>query len=361
MLCKKIKRRGGAEQYNADNKCKEAIAEAVEACAEDTAGQTCYICTQALHWKTKEGLVRGCACRGTSGVAHVSCLAEQVKILCEEAEENNLGDKAWNERSNRWQMCSLCNQCYHGAVHHALAWACWKTYVGRPEIDSSRRTAMCHLGDSLIRKGDAKGALALFEYHLNLERRYHAPNFEERSSHDDVLGVEESIAHCYSLLDRHEDAINLRRSVYRKYLAKYGPTHRKVLGAGLDLGRSLVDDYFFEDAKPFLLDLIPKAKIAFGNEHQNTLLMILYHAIAVQKHCESSLDEQREAIARLEDVCRIYRQVYGADHPMRGIADGRLKDARKRLSLQEARLVEDASEKLAQGLRIDGDDESEAP
>ena len=93
-------------------------------------------------------------------------------------------------------------------------------------------------------------------------------------------------------------------------------------------------------------------------------MMIIYHAIAVQKHCDSSLDEQREAIARLEDVCRIYRQVYGADHPMRGIAASCLEEARERLSLQEAyeaRLVEDASETLAQGLRIDGDDESEAP
>jgi len=54
---------------------------AVEACADDTKGQTCYICTQALHWKTKEGLVRGCACRGTAGFVHVSCLAEQAKIL----------------------------------------------------------------------------------------------------------------------------------------------------------------------------------------------------------------------------------------------------------------------------------------
>ena len=360
-LCKKIKKGGGAEQYHADKKYKEAVAVAVEKCADDTKGQTCYICTQAVHWKTKEGLVRMCACRGTAGFAHVSCLAEQVKILCEEAEENNLGNKAWNERSNRWKRCSLCKQCYHGAVYHALAWACWKTYVGRPEIDSSRRTAMCHLGDSLSRNGDAKGALALFEYHLNLERRYHGPNFEERSSHDDVLGVEESIAHCYVELGRHEDAINLRRSVYRKYLAKYGPTHKKVLTSGLELSRSLVDDYFFEEAKPFLLDMIPKAKSTFGNEHQNTLLMIIYHAIAVQKHCDSSLDEQREAIARLEDVCRIYRQVYGADHPMRGIAASCLEEARWRLSAQEAHAVEDASEKLAQGLRIDGDDESEAP
>ena len=39
-------------------------------CAEDTKGQTCAS-APSLHWKTKEGLVRMCACRGTAGVAHV--------------------------------------------------------------------------------------------------------------------------------------------------------------------------------------------------------------------------------------------------------------------------------------------------
>ena len=86
QMCKKIHRGGNAEQYHADKKYKEAVAVAVEACAEDTKGQTCYICTEALHWKTKEGLVRGCSCRGTAGFAHVSCLAEQAKILYAEAE-----------------------------------------------------------------------------------------------------------------------------------------------------------------------------------------------------------------------------------------------------------------------------------
>ena len=33
-LCKKIKKGGGAEQYHADKKYKEAVAEAVEACAD---------------------------------------------------------------------------------------------------------------------------------------------------------------------------------------------------------------------------------------------------------------------------------------------------------------------------------------
>ena len=38
--------------------------------------------------------MRGCSCRGTAGFAHVSCLAEQAKILVAEAEENNLDNKS---------------------------------------------------------------------------------------------------------------------------------------------------------------------------------------------------------------------------------------------------------------------------
>jgi len=132
QICKKIHRGGNAEQYHADQKYKEAVAVAVEACADDTKGQTCYICTEALHWKTKEGLVRGCACRGTVGFAHVSCLAEQAKLLVAEAEENNL---ECHQRFVRWHTCSLCEQVHHGVVIHALGWACWKTHVGRPEED----------------------------------------------------------------------------------------------------------------------------------------------------------------------------------------------------------------------------------
>ena len=41
-----------------------------------------------------------CACRGTAGFAHESCLAEQAKILMEEVEENNLG---WEVMHERWQ------------------------------------------------------------------------------------------------------------------------------------------------------------------------------------------------------------------------------------------------------------------
>ena len=92
--------------------------------------------------------MRGCSCRGTAGFAHVSCLAEQAKILFAEAEENNLDWNAKNERWMRWCLCSLCEQNYHGVVKCALGWACWKTYE-RPEGDQVHGMAMRMLGNGL--------------------------------------------------------------------------------------------------------------------------------------------------------------------------------------------------------------------
>ena len=124
------------------------MADAVEECAEDTEGQTCYIC---LDDGSEEGLVRGCSCRGASGFAHISCLARQAKILVEEAEERHLpmGGEAFNARWDRWDTCRLCEQQYHGVVSCALGWACWKTYVGRPEEDELRDLAISILGNGL--------------------------------------------------------------------------------------------------------------------------------------------------------------------------------------------------------------------
>ena len=79
--CAKIKH-VGAEQYHADRGYALAVKKAVKECAEDTEGQFCYICYAG---DDEEGLVRGCACRGTSGFAHVSCLARRAETACEYA------------------------------------------------------------------------------------------------------------------------------------------------------------------------------------------------------------------------------------------------------------------------------------
>ena len=67
----------------ADQLYEEAEAVAVAACAADTVDQRCYICLETVHPDTNEGLVRGCACRGGEGFAHVSCLARGAQIEVE--------------------------------------------------------------------------------------------------------------------------------------------------------------------------------------------------------------------------------------------------------------------------------------
>ena len=57
----------------------DAVRTAVAACAEDTAGQTCYICLDG----GEEGLVRRCSCRGANGFVHVSCLVRAAQVAIE--------------------------------------------------------------------------------------------------------------------------------------------------------------------------------------------------------------------------------------------------------------------------------------
>jgi hypothetical protein len=131
-MCKKIHRGGNAEHYHANKKYKEALAVAVEACAEDAKGQTCYICMEAVHPSTGEGLVRGCACQGDQGFAHVSCLVRQDEVLWadrrHEVEDETISAAAEYEAL---LSCKLCKRQYNAAVLHALGWGIWKTQANK--------------------------------------------------------------------------------------------------------------------------------------------------------------------------------------------------------------------------------------
>ena len=327
-LCKSIKKAGGAEQYNANKRYTEALAVAVEACADDTKGQTCYICTQALHWKTKEGLVRGCACRGTSGVAHVSCLAEQAKILYAEAEENNLDWKVKGERFNRWRICSLCEQRYHGVVMCALGWACWKTYVGRPEADWSRRQAMNLLGLGLHDAIHHEDALTVQEADLAMERRLGA-------SEHDILIVQGNIANTYATLRRDEEALSMRHEVYSGHLKLHGEEHYDTIREADNYALSLVDVQRYAEAKALLRTTTPVARRVLGEGHRITLKMRWNYAEALYNDPDATLDDLREAVTTLEDAERTARRVLGGTHPTTTGIVACLRKARATLPTRE--------------------------
>jgi len=332
-LCKKIKKAGGAEQYNADTKYAEAVAVAAEKCADDTKGQTCYICTQARHWKTKEGLVRMCACRGTAGFAHVSCLAEQAKILLAEAEENNLGAKVKGERFARWHACGLCEQHYHGAVCGALSWACWKTYLGRPEADETRRLAMCVLGTGLFEARDLEDALSVREAELFMRRRL-------GDSEYNILAVQTNLASSYGALGRLEEANRMLRDVYSGCLKLNGEQSRDTLTAALNYSASLDALKRYREAKSVLRKMMPVARRVLGENNDATLRLRWTYARALYRDDAGTLDDLHEAVTTLEDVGRIARRVFGGQHPTTESIERTLRDARAALA---ARVGDDVS------------------
>jgi len=324
QICKKIHRGGNAEQYHADNKYKEAVAVAVKKCADDTKGQTCFICTEALHWKTKDGLVRGCACRGTAGFAHVSCLAEQAKILFAEGEENNLDPKVKQARWDRWYKCSLCEQKYHGVVICALGWACWKTYVGRPETDLPRRMAITQLGNGLSYAEHNEDALIVMEAEFSIERRLGA-------SGEHMLTMQSNLASVYEALGRCDEAIRMQRDVYTSSVRLRGGTHENTLIAALSLTISFAKTNASE-SMTFSRPLLPVARRALGADHKMSLQLVHGYAYAVGMCAAPSREELTFAETLLTDTMPRFRRIFGSSHPSTPRAEQDLEKIRERLA-----------------------------
>jgi hypothetical protein len=322
QLCKKIKKAGGAEQYNADQRYSKAIMVAAEACAEDTKGQTCYICTQALHWKTKEGLVRGCSCRGTAGFAHVSCLAEQAKILCAEAEENNLDFKVKEARFARWNTCSLCEQNYHGVVACALGWACWKTYVGRPETSGNRSSAMTLLGNGLASVKHYEDALTVGEAELAMEKRL-------GRSESTILTVMGNLAQTYNCLGREEDSLRMMRAVYSGTLNVWGEGHPETIREANNYAMALMRLERRAEAKELLRKTTPVARRVLGESSDLTLRLRALGALCYEP--DATLEDLRESVETFEDTTRIARRVMGGGHPFLGAMERDLEKSRANL------------------------------
>jgi tetratricopeptide (TPR) repeat protein len=313
-------------------KYNEAVAVAAEKCAGDTKGQTCYICTEALHWKTKEGLVRMCACRGTAGFVHVSCLAEQAKTLVAEAEENNLVDKL-AERWARWHTCRLCEQGYHGVVACALGWACWKTYVGRPETDAIRLGAMTQLGNGLQRGKNHEDALPVYEAELSMIQRLGA-------SEDSILVVQNNLANTYSELGRLEEALRMRLDVYSGRLRLNGQDYRESLVAAGNVANVLIILKRFEEARSLLRKTIPAARRVLGECDETTLRMRWNYAEALYRNPAATLDDLREAVTTHEETERTARRVFGCSHPLAVNLERDLRQARAALRARESLLAQ---------------------
>ena len=304
-LCPLIKRGGGAEQYHADKKYKEAVAVAVEDCALDTKGQTCYICMEGAERRhtANEGLVRMCACRGTSGFAHVSCLVRQAQTSVAEAEENNRRT-GWD----RWYSCGLCEQRYHSAVWCAMGWACWKTYLGRPETDKVRCGAMNNLSNGLQHARKYEDALEVIKADLSIQERNGGP----RHVHLATLGM---MALVLDELRRPDEAIRIYEDIYAQKLSLYESSDIEVIITAYNFGRALRHAGRGDEQKRLMDSTIPNARKSLGDDHELTLSCRENAAAAVlYAERKVSRDEFLQATKIVEDVLKRCRRVLGPKH-----------------------------------------------
>ena len=265
--------------------------------------------------------MRGCACRGTAGFAHVSCLLEQAKILFAEAEANNLGENALYKRFQRWHFCSLCEQEYHGVVRCALGWACWKTYVGRPETDPARRSAMSALENGLSAANHHEAALSVGEADLAMMRRHGAPE-------ENILAAQSALAIACAAVRDLEKALSMERDVYSGRLRLHGEEHLQTLLAANNYATSLVQLQHFEEAKTLLRRITPVARRVLRESDELTLKMRSMYAQALCRDPAATLDNRREAVSTLEDVALITRRVFGGAHPLTEGIGGELRASR---------------------------------
>jgi hypothetical protein len=266
----------------------------------------------------------------------VSCLAEQAKILVEEAEENKLGDDACQARWKRWHTCSLCEQRHHGVVACALGWACWKTYVGRPERDLPRHLAMKQLGNGLSAAEHHADALAVKEAQLSMLRRLGAPE-------EAMLAVQGNLAITYHELGRLDESNRMLRDLYSGRLKLNGVEHEETLRAANNYAESLHCQQRFAEAKTILRITVPVARRVLADNHRLTLRLRMNYAKALYKDPDATLEDLREAVTSLEETERIALRVLGGAHPNVVENEAVLRDSRAALRAREGAASGDVS------------------
>ena len=258
----------------------------------------------------------------------MSCLAEEARILFAEAEENNLDNNAKQARWDRWDTCSLCKQPHHGLVMCALGWACWKTYLGRPETDRPRLMAMNWLGNGLLAVGHNEDALSVQETELAMKRRL---GISEAS----IFVAQSNLARTYLALGRVEEALQLERDVYNGSLRLLGEEDEGTLISASNYAESLNGLKRFEESKSLLRRHMPVARRVLGDSNDLTLKMRKIYANVLCDDPGATIDDIREAVTTLEDMEPTVRRLHGGAHPHTVALGLRLQLARSVLRARE--------------------------
>ena len=190
----------------------------------------------------------------------------------------------------------------------ALGWACWKTYVGRPEADELLGMAMSIIGNGLFATGRHADALIVEEARLSTIQRLGA-------SEDRILIVQSNLAISYEMCGRFDEALRMLRDAHTSSVRLYGTTHEYTLSSALNLSISLVKANNTSESMTLLRPLLPVARRVLGADHDISLRLAHSYVHAVVRCAASSRGDYAFAEKLLEDTVLRFRRVLGTGHP----------------------------------------------
>ena len=166
---------------------------------------------------------------------------------------------------------------------------------------------MTQLGLGLDAGGQYAEQLRVHEADLATETRLGAPEV-------DLLTTKNNLAMCYGKTGRPKEARRLHSEVHAGWLRLKGTDHEQTINAANNLAISSMALGHLGDAKSLLRKNIRACRRSFGADHVYTFrahslfVRILYIE-------QASMEDLREAVSIMEDVCRRGRRVLGDSHP----------------------------------------------
>lgn len=244
----------------------------------------CWLCLES----EGELLQTGCACRGSSGIAHLSCL-----VL------------AATHDVDSWTTCPTCCQFYTGAADVGLALARWERVRDRPPEDSERLFVANNLAVALKESaGDNEGALRLMEEVLAVRRA------QLGDEHPSTLDSVTNLALQHTEMGNFGAALPLSEEAVAATLRTLGPEHEHYLvslGSLAALHNSMGN---YRAARPLHEEALTTRQRILGHDHLDTLNST--HGLG---QCRIGLGEREAGLVLLEEAAASARRVLGAAHP----------------------------------------------
>ena len=254
------------------------------------------------------------------GLAHVACLVRQAEMSVKEMEDQGTG-----EGNDKWINCFDCGQQFHGAVHIALGWAAWKTYLHRDETNDVRLKAVSNLGNALL-TARSDEALPALEASFRLVQNFWSD--EPRA----IMIGRANLAMFYETAGRLCDAIQVHRENYAYLSTAGGFADDYTIFAGLNLADSLRRGNHLAEAKTLARELLHHARSRGDGIFEPRLLITRILAEALIEDRDATREDGLEAEALLEDALRKSRRILGPQHGRTIETVERLERVRKALA-----------------------------